>query len=68
MDDVHDQAALRMKVAQLQQDHDDMHIAIDAMMAQKCNPLTIQRMKKKKLDLKDRIKKASSLIIPDIIA
>ena len=68
MDDVHDQAALRMKVAQLQQEHDDMHAAIDAMIAQKCDPLRIQRMKKKKLELKDRITKALSFIIPDIIA
>ena len=57
-----------MKLAQLKLEHDDYHAAIDAMTAQRCDPLSIQRMKKKKLDLKDRIKKAESTLIPDIIA
>ena len=63
-----DQADVRMKLARLKQEHDDYHAAIDAMMAQRCDPLQIQRMKKKKLDLKDQIKKLSSTLIPDIIA
>ena len=63
-----DQADVRMKLARLKQEHDDYHAAIDAMIAQRCDPLQIQRMKKKKLDLKDQIKKLSSTLIPDIIA
>ena len=63
-----DQADVRMKLACLKQEHDDYHAAIDAMIAQRCDPLQIQRMKKKKLDLKDQIKKLSSTLIPDIIA
>ena len=68
MHDDQDQAALRMKLAQLQLEHDDFHVAIDAMIGQKCDPIRVQRMKKKKLELKDRIQKLSSRIIPDIIA
>ena len=63
-----DQADVRMKLARLKQEHDDYHAAIDAMIAHRCDPLQIQRMKKKKLDLKDQIKKLSSTLIPDIIA
>jgi len=68
MSDDQDQAAVKMQVARLKQEHDDYHIAIDAMVAQRCDSLAIQRMKKKKLDMKDRIEKTASKIIPDIIA
>jgi len=63
-----DQAEVKMIVARLRQEHDDYHAAIDAMMSTGCNPLQIQRMKKKKLELKDRIIKLKDQIIPDIIA
>lgn len=65
MSDDQDNAVARMKLAQLRLEHDDYHAAIEAMTAQKCDPLKIQRMKKKKLDLKDRIQKLASKIIPD---
>lgn len=68
IEDEQDQAALRMKLAQLQLEHDCYHTAIEAMTAQMSNPLQVQRMKKKKLDLKDQIGKTASRIIPDIIA
>lgn len=67
-DDDQGQAQLRMRLAQLKLEHDDFHVAIDAMNTKKCDPLSIQRMKKKKLDLKDRIEKMHSQIIPDITA
>jgi hypothetical protein len=38
------------------------------MIATNCDPLQIQRMKKKKLALKDRLMKLEDKIIPDIIA
>lgn len=63
-----DQADLKMQLARLQLEHNDFHAAIEAMVAQKCDPLQVQRMKKKKLDLKDRMEKIASAIIPDIIA
>jgi len=63
-----DQAHIRMQAAQLKLEHDDMHAAIEAMTAQRCDALQIQRMKKKKLELKDLLEKISSRIIPDITA
>ena len=60
-----DEAARRMKVARLRQHHDDLKLAIDAMMAQRCDPLAVQRMKKRKLELKDEITRRSSALIPD---
>ncbi|RUU30508.1 DUF465 domain-containing protein, partial [Mesorhizobium sp. M6A.T.Ca.TU.002.02.2.1] len=38
------------------------------MIAMGCDPLQIQRMKKKKLFLKDRLMALEDRIIPDIIA
>ncbi len=61
-------AQKRVLLAQLQLEHGDIKEAISAMIAQGCDPLRIQRMKKKKLELKDRMEIISSSIIPDIIA
>ena len=63
-----DQAELRLLFARLRQDHADFDAAIDAMVETGCNPLQIQRMKKKKLAVKDRMQKVEDQIIPDIIA
>lgn len=63
-----EQADLRLMVARLRQEHTDYDVAINAMIATGCEPLRIQRMKKKKLAIKDRITKLEDQIIPDIIA
>ncbi|MGC4026137.1 MAG: YdcH family protein [Mesorhizobium sp.] len=63
-----DQAEIRLEFARLKQEHADFDAAINAMIATGCDPLQIQRMKKKKLVLKDRLKSLESSIIPDIIA
>ena len=63
-----DQAELRLQLAKLRQEHGDFDAAIGAMMKTGCNPLQIQRMKKKKLAIKDLIQKVEDQIIPDIIA
>ena len=63
-----EQAELRLEFARLKQEHADFDAAINAMMAQGCDPLQIQRMKKKKLALKDKIGRIEDRIIPDIIA
>ncbi|MEM8750882.1 MAG: DUF465 domain-containing protein [Pseudomonadota bacterium] len=68
MQDDQDQAELKVRLAKLNLEHEDYHTAIDAMIAQNCDPLRIQRMKKKKLAIKDQIGKIASRIIPDIIA
>lgn len=63
-----DQAETRLEYARIKQEHADFDAAINAMMATGCDPLQIQRMKKKKLALKDRLSQANDKIIPDIIA
>jgi len=63
-----DQADLRLEYARLKQDHADFDAAINAMMATGCDPLQIQRMKKKKLLLKDRLLQLQDKVVPDIIA
>ena len=63
-----EQTEIRLEYAKLKQDHTDFDAAITAMLAAGCDPLQIQRMKKKKLALKDRMKALEDRIIPDIIA
>lgn len=63
-----EQADQRLEFARLKQDHADFDAAINAMIATGCDPLRIQRMKKKKLALKDRLQRLEDGIIPDIIA
>ena len=63
-----DQAELRLAAARLRQEHEDYDAAINAMIQIGCEALRIQRMKKKKLILKDKISKLEDQIIPDIIA
>lgn len=63
-----EQAEIRLEFARLKQDHADFDAAINAMLATGCDPLQVQRMKKKKLAIKDRLKHLEDRIIPDIIA
>jgi len=63
-----EQADIRLEFSRLKQDHADFDAAINAMIATGCDPLQIQRMKKKKLFVKDRLKALEDRIIPDIIA
>jgi hypothetical protein len=63
-----EQADIRLEYARLKQEHIDFDTAIQAMVATGCDPLQIQRMKKKKLAIKDRMSKLEDRIIPDIIA
>ncbi len=63
-----EQAEIRLEFAKVKQEHMDFDAAINAMIATGCDPLQIQRMKKKKLALKDRLSLLEDRIIPDIIA
>ena len=63
-----DQSELRLMMARLKQEHEDYDVAINAMMQTGCDALRIQRMKKKKLVIKDKITRIEDQIIPDIIA
>lgn len=59
---------MRLAAARLRQEHEDYDTAINAMIQVGCEALKIQRMKKKKLILKDKLSKLEDQIIPDIIA
>lgn len=63
-----EQAEIRLEFARLKQEHADFDAAINAMIATGCDPLQIQRMKKKKLAIKDRLTHIEDRVIPDIIA
>ncbi len=63
-----DQAELRLAHARLNVEHSDFDAAIQAMIAQGCNTMQIQRMKKKKLAIKDKLTRIEDSLLPDIIA
>ncbi|MBO6920308.1 MAG: DUF465 domain-containing protein [Rhizobiaceae bacterium] len=63
-----DQVELKMQMAKLKHEHADYDLAIRAMIETGADALSIQRMKKKKLAIKDKISKLEDQIIPDIIA
>lgn len=60
---------LRIKLAVLKREHRDLDEAIDALHARgSADMLTIKRLKKQKLALKDQIVTLEDRILPDIIA
>ena len=60
---------LRVKLELLQREHRDLDDAIAALdAAGRADPLTLRRLKKRKLLLKDQIQRISDEITPDIIA
>jgi len=60
---------LKIKLAILQTEHRDLDDVIDRMVnTPPYDQLQLQRLKKKKLDLKDQIKKIEDILLPDIIA
>lgn len=64
-----DEEELREKLVSLQQEHKDLDDVIDRMMStQPVDFLQVQRLKKRKLSLKDMIQKIESDLLPDIIA
>ncbi len=63
-----EQAEIRLALARLRQEHADFDAAINAMEAMGCDRLQVQRMKKKKLMIKDRLQDLEDQVIPDISA
>ena len=60
---------LRVKLAVLKREHRDLDEAIDALQLRgSSDMLTIKRLKKQKLYLKDQIAVLEDRILPDIIA
>ena len=60
---------LRVKLEVLRREHRDLDEAIDALQAKNsADTLTLQRLKRRKLKLKDQITTIEDQITPDIIA
>jgi hypothetical protein len=65
-----DQDWLRKKLTELYEDHRKLEDTIDSLTQSDAamNAMAIQRLKKQKLQLKDRIHHIETLLLPDIIA
>ena len=62
-------AAIRTELAHLRQEHRDLDSAIDALQSKPhLDTLQMQRLKKRKLTLRDRISALEDRLLPDIIA
>jgi hypothetical protein len=60
---------LRIKLEVLKREHRDLDEAIHVLeTAGRPDPLTLRRLKKQKLHLKDQIARLDDLLTPDIIA
>ncbi len=60
---------LRVKLEVLRQEHRDLDEAIRAMEASgRADQLSLRRLKKQKLHLKDQIARIEDILTPDIIA
>lgn len=67
--DVLQDVALRAKLQSLLQQHRDLDTAITSLeQSGTGDQLQLRRLKKMKLDLKDKIQKIENMLIPDIIA
>ncbi len=64
------EAALGLELATKRQEHADLDAAIAALQASAAatDQMLIQRLKKRKLSLKDRIVELEHFLLPDIIA
>jgi hypothetical protein len=68
-EDENDEDALRAELSRLEQEHRDLDGAIEALENLGAGDrLQIQRLKKRKLVLRDRILKLEDTLTPDIIA
>jgi len=64
-----DEDAIRAEIERLRVEHGDLGAAIEALLAVgNADQLQIQRLKKRKLALRDRIQQLEDEITPDIIA
>lgn len=59
---------MRIRVGVLRREHRDLDDAIHALEGSTADPLTLRRLKKQKLALKDQIVRIEDQLIPDIIA
>ena len=69
IEDMEDESAQRAELSRLEQEHRDLDSAIDAPEGLATGDrLQIQRLKKRKLHLRDEIQQLADAITPDIIA
>jgi hypothetical protein len=59
---------LRIKLTALKSEHRDLDEAIGALVERDGDTLTVRRLKKQKLALKDKIANIEDRLTPDIIA
>jgi len=60
---------LRVKLEELRQEHRDLDVEVRRLSETlPFDSLQVQRLKKRKLGLKDQILKLESILLPDIIA
>ena len=63
------EAAFGLELATKRQEHADLDAAIDTLTQSKlADRMLLQRLKKRKLALKDRIVQLENILLPDIIA
>lgn len=63
------EATLGVELATKRQEHADLDAAIQALVSSGfADQMLLQRMKKRKLALKDRIVQLEQILLPDIIA
>lgn len=64
-----EEEAIRRELAELRQEHRDLDAAIAFMVESGgADTIRVQRMKKRKLALRDRIARLEDRLLPDIIA
>lgn len=69
MDEDESESELRTQLARLLQEHRDLDTAIAALQdAASSDILQVQRLKKRKLALRDRVRRIEDQLTPDIIA
>lgn len=63
------EAQLGLELATKRQEHADLDAAIHTLtQSQVADQMLVQRLKKRKLSLKDRIVQLENILLPDIIA
>lgn len=63
------EAGLGLELATKRQEHADLNAAIETLtQSNVADQMLIQRLKKRKLSLKDRIVQLENILLPDIIA
>lgn len=64
-----ERAELRRQIERLREEHRDLDAAIEALLsAGAADRLQMQRLKKRKLALRDRLSQLEDVLTPDIIA